>query len=69
MKRKSLLDDVKALDYFINRLRTDESRCRSGQWIDVHRDIMGIIGELEKSKRDLIASVEDDVDKEVPNEK
>jgi len=69
MKRKSLLDDVKALDYLIHRLRTDESRCRSGQWIDAHRDILGIIGELEKSKQDLIASVEDDVDKEVPNEK
>ena len=69
MKRRSLLDDVKALDYFINRLRTDESRCRSGQWIDVHRDILGIIGELEKSKRDLIASVEDNTGKEMSDEK
>ena len=58
MKRKSLLNNVRELDFLISRLQKDESRCRNGQFIDVWRDIGGIIGDLEKSKRNLIADAE-----------
>jgi len=55
---KSLLNDVDALDNLIARLLKDESRMRSGQWIEAHRDVFAVIGELKKSKRDLIATAE-----------
>jgi hypothetical protein len=53
---KSLLEQVKELDGLIRRMHKMESRCRSGQWIDVYRECCRIIAFLEKSKQDLIGA-------------
>lgn len=55
---KSLLERVDALDNLIRQLRKNESRMRSGQWIDAWRENNRIIAVVEKDKRDLMCDAE-----------
>lgn len=53
---KSLLENVNELDVVIRQLHKVESKLRSGQFIDGHREILRLIGFFSKAKDDLIRS-------------
>lgn len=52
----TLLDDINSLDRVINSLVKMESKMRSGQFIEAHREVCRLAGILEKHKQDLIAA-------------
>jgi len=53
---KSLLDNVIELDDLIRQLHKMESRLRSGQVIDAHRECCRLIAYFNATKKNLIKS-------------
>jgi len=53
---KSLLENVNELDEVIRQLHKMESRLRSGQIIDAHRECCRLIACFESCKKNLIKS-------------
>lgn len=54
----TLLDDITSLDKVINSLVKMESKMRSGQFIEAHRECCRLVGILDKHRQDLLKESE-----------
>jgi len=53
---KSLLEQVKGLDFVIRQLQKLASSMKAGQIVDAHRDCHNLIGNLMQDREKLISS-------------
>ena len=56
---KSLLQNIRELDYLMSQLQKLASRIRSGENVDAWRECNGLIAFVNKSKQGLLMESED----------
>lgn len=59
---KSILDKVNEIDNLIHRMTKMEGMMWAGKWLDVHRECCSLTAALKRAKRDLLSSVEGNVE-------